>query len=255
MLLLLLLAGGKPVGIQADAQMDEAVWIAEATILEATDRIRVRITSDPERIFRGFSYLGKTVELSPPGWGPESCRADLAAERGSVLVVASKNGTIPMIGRLIDGSYRLSSWCDYNAWWIYCTDKSFGRSVKNDGEFMSTIEVTAAEMAKRYPGESGSFLTKRDAFLNGAAPELTADELAALIVRLGDDDPVERDAAMGTLTARARWCIADLRKAAETTRDPEVRQRLRLVLTDLSEYAAAYDAAMESRRRADARVP
>ena len=261
-------APGKPVSVQADKEMDAAVWIAEATIEKvdpaswmgrASDggKVHLKVTSDPGSIFKGHAKIGKTLELKPPGWGASSCTtylSDFAGKKTSVLFVARKDGSFPLIGERVDGAaertYRLRSWCDYNAWWIFCIDKKFGKSVKIDADWgMTTIEVTAAEIRRRYLKESAPFVAKQVTFLTGARSLMTDEELSRQLARLGSDDVSRRDAAMKALTEKGSWSIAALKKAAAGTRDPEIRARIQVALDGLAEFTAAYDTAMEVRKR------
>lgn len=247
MLLLLIALGDKPVLIAADREFDGAAWIAEATVLAVDERILVRVTSDPDAVIRGFDSMGVELELSPPTWGPDGCKADLAAVKGSLLFVVRKDGTIPFVGAPADGAYTLRSWCDYNAWGIYSTDKTFGESVPTDDCF-DTFRVKAEALAKRHEKDRAPFLEAKAAFLAGREPDLTVDELARLVRALGADAPEERDAAAQALVERGRWSIGPLREAAAAARDPEVKTRIELVLRTHAMYAAAYDAAAREKR-------
>lgn len=258
----------KPVGVQADVLMDQAVWIAEATIVEveAADwggengrrgRVRVQVTRDPARVFKGFAQMGRTLDLTPPAWGPQGCTTDLAAlvaRKETVLVAALKDGTFPFVGqRLEAGGWRLRSWCDYNAWWIWSTDKNFGTSVKLDGDWGTTLELTGAQIAGRYQG----FVMLQTGFLLGTTRPLPEAELAKLMEPLGAEDPAVRDAATKVLIERGAGSIAEFRKAREAARDPEVQARLAGVLEALAEPVAAFDAAATAKKAgpdAEARI-
>lgn len=248
LLVLILGLGGKPVSVAADREMDDAAWIAEATVVADGERLIARITTDPDRVFKGFERMGAEVELTSPTWGPEAFRGDLGALTEPVLVVARKDGVVPLVGARIDGAYLLRSWCDYNAWWIYSTDKEFGEKVEHDRP-MSTLRLKPEAMATRYEKARAPFNEAREAFLAGREPDLTADELADLVRRLGADEPADRDAAAATLVERGCWSIGPLRDAAADTRDPEVRTRIELVLRAHAMHAAAYDAAVKARPR------
>lgn len=269
----------KPLGIVANDVMDRALLIAEVQILDvrippATGRggmlaadqgqIRLRVTNDPEGVFRGFAMLGQELELFPAQGGPSGCAGDLtklAASGERLLVVVTQDRRVILAGKPRDEdgkrTYRLRSWCDYNAWWVWSTDKAFGTSVKLENDWGSMLDVGAQEVRTRYLKEHTEFLGLASAFLLNEPTLMSAAEFSEQVKRLGSEEPQAREDAQKALLEGGRWSIRELRNAKVRSSELEAQTRLNAILAALALYDAAFsscEAAREKGPEAEARL-
>ncbi|MBE7465540.1 MAG: hypothetical protein HS116_18845 [Planctomycetes bacterium] len=259
----------KPLGIVANDVMDRALLIAEVQILEvrippATGRggmlagdqglIRLRVTNDPEVVFRGFAMLGQELDLLPAQGGPSGCAGDLRklADSGErLLVVVTQDRRVILAGQPRDEGgkriYRLRSWCDYNAWWVWSTDKAFGTSVKLENDWGSMLDVGAQEIRTRYLKEHAEFQGLASAFLLNEPALMNAAEFSEQVKRLGSEEPQAREDAQKALLDGSRWSIRDLREAKARSTELEVQSRLNAILAALALHDAAFSSCEAAR--------
>jgi len=256
-------AWAKPKTVWVDQEIDEAEWVAEAEVLEAgpAGNARVRISSDPEGVFRGFALLGKTVEVSPTGTG-SGCSHFLQGHAGKgnkVLLVVRKGGEIVLGGARTAGekeaAYNLTSWYDFNACFVVSKDKEFGVPIGEDGKPLekdawksAALQVKAATIALRLKKDREQFQAKAALFLLGENSALGQDELNKHLAAFESEAPEDRERAQKALIAGGALAIPYLKKVAHAAKDPEVKARVSAVLSALSEYAAACDVAEQKRK-------
>ena len=125
----------KPVIVCIDQALRKAAFAAEAEILavpEVTEKdyasslkqtFRLRISGDPAKVWRGFEYLGKEIDIGPARPGPVGCLDEirrLKAAGRSILAVADEDGrSLRFIGLAEKVEDRaviaFHGWCDVNA--------------------------------------------------------------------------------------------------------------------------------------------
>lgn len=152
-------ASAKPRSTQADTVLDACKWAAEVQILKAAGKgqpamLRVQVTDDKTRIYYG-QKPGRQLSVAPPEASHDSAMADLAQLAGKeerLLMVVNEDDRIEFVGKPSGKkkvSYLLRTWYDFNAWWIFSTDRSFGTTVKNASLPLQTLRVSAAEVRTR----------------------------------------------------------------------------------------------------------
>lgn len=161
-------ATAKPRSTQADTALAECKWTAEVQIKRVSPApgkgwaptIEVRLTAKAKGVFFGQKPSAK-LSVHPLDASHDGTTEDLKtliATGESVLMVVNENDQIVMVGKKERNKYLLRSWYDYNAWWIYASDKKFGKRVENPTSPMSTLRVSAIEikalMAKRKKAKS-----------------------------------------------------------------------------------------------------
>ena len=157
-------AWAKPLSLQPDKELVASAWAAEVTILGVaapfsdTDPalVRVRVTGRRDRLYRGRQHAGRELLVFPPTGGEESALKDLEQliePQSSVLMVVGPTGHIRFVGEPRQAGnkrlYRLRTWYDFNAWWMFSLDRTFGRVVTLPGNSMPTLEVSAATIRER----------------------------------------------------------------------------------------------------------
>ncbi len=252
----------KPLGIVANEVMDRALLIAEVQILEvripptsgrgamqAADQgnIRLRVTNHPEGVFRGFAMLGRELQVLPAQGGPSGCAGDLtqlAVSGERLLVVVTQDRRVVLAGKPRDEdgkrTYRLRSWCDYNSWWVWSTDKAFGTNVKSDNDWGSVLDVDAQEIQTRFLKEYTEFLGLAARFLLNEPALLSAEDFSKQIKHLSSEEPQTRENAQKALVEHCRWSIRELRDAKARNSDLEAQTRLNAVLVALALHDAAF---------------
>jgi hypothetical protein len=252
-----------PVVFDVAKEMKEAWLIAEAHILEVDspsddrkrnpDEIRVRITADPERIFRGHEWLGAELELKIPPDGAIQClglriRID---EPEPMLVVADGDRMLVLGGYPAPGGYRMRTWADLHVggWRLECADPLIGKPVA-EGEHRGEILVDRAALARLHREEGRAFWATVAPYLTVDPSEPKARELDDLVEMLSSGSARERDDAQATLVADTRFHVLRLERALELARDPEVRRRLAAVLDRVrSAHAVAAALSLQERSR------
>lgn len=238
--LLLIVATGlsddKPVFLNLDAEVGRSALIAEVELLEVKKAewmgrgakggaLKVRVTSDAGKVWRGFSHLGKTLELKPPAFGPggatHALGAAMVADNRKRLFVLDKDGKhLLMAGtsRSVGGvpGYRLESWCDYNAVFIHSEmGRKRGEHPWSEVRDVSSAELSAKTTAQRLP----RFVELARAMLTGvsadtewianglrgceASPEVEARILVAALPQLARVDALRATARLRELAGEA----------------------------------------------------
>jgi hypothetical protein len=68
-------------------------------------------------------------------------------------MVVNKDDQIEFVGKASPTkqprTFRLRSWYDYNAWWIFSIDTSFGTRVELDGGPLQTLDLSDKEIVAR----------------------------------------------------------------------------------------------------------
>ncbi|MAG55658.1 MAG: hypothetical protein CMJ83_05135 [Planctomycetes bacterium] len=233
----------KPVFINVDQKLRSAAWVAEVELLEVRPaewmgrvgkggNIKIRVTSDPSRIWRGYDRLGQVVEIKPPGFGPGSCTAELgsalkAGQRKWLFIASDKGDMLYVAGAIVDvhdrSMYRLHSWCDYNAALLH---GSVGTAVRNLPPWESAMDVGRFRLGRHLGKTRATELAPlASAILDPvAAPAL--DTLGDLVAKLDADASTDRDAAEAALVALGVRALGPLRAALKITRSPEPKLRL-----------------------------
>jgi len=253
----------KPMGVVVDREFDDALLVAEVTVESVTPAawggqngkpgaVRVKVTSDPDRIFRGFEHLGRTMDLVPHSGGAMSATTsldDFRKKGKAALLFVRRDGTmICCAGEIAvdkQRAYKLHGWCDYNACFFHSIDKTFG---KGDAKFAEGFTLTAAEMAKRGAAQRTAFVSKAAELLGDPPALIAADEFAGIVKRFASETFADREAAERDLVTRGRYQIGAIKSAAEKATDTEVRSRLESVLEKLGDYTVAADFAIHVRK-------
>jgi hypothetical protein len=235
--------------------LDGAKLAAEVSVLEVrfatwrgfghTGRVRVRVTSDPRRIFRGHALLGRTLDLSPCPFGPQSSTAELGRhvdDREPLFLVADDNGAIWLAGARHGEGYRLRTWSDLDLKDVHLQVPSgLGRTVESGAR----IDIPCAALDLRYGKARREFWGRVARFLSEEKPDAGAAELDRWIARLSASDHGQRRRAQLWIRRHACLRITELRLALAGAPDPETARNLREVLDDLADFSRAHDLAEE----------
>jgi hypothetical protein len=222
-----------------------AAWlIAETHVLEVDapsenrrerpDSLRVRVTNDPQRIFRGHTWLGAELELKIPPDGAIRLFGELLTRvhgKEPLLLVAGEDRMVVLGGYPGPTGYRMHAWVDFHAgeWRIECTDPALGGPIA-EGEHRGALLVDRSALALVHRDEGRAFWASVAPYLIADASEPEPRDLDHLIALLSSGSPKERDYAQATLVEDARLEVLRLRRALETARDPEARRRLPVIL-------------------------
>jgi len=249
----------KPMVVQIEHVLDRAWMVAEVQVDEvevagwngigpSPGRVRVRVTSDPRRIYKGLAQLGLTLELRPSPAGPQKCTADLnplAGSGRSILLVVDEQRAIRLQG-LPDPEgtrYRMRGWYDRNAYLLTSSSGRIGEEILDRSGYRG-LDVSRRDLADRWRARNRAFWGRVSRYLDAEPPLLGAVRLNRRIRELGAREPSRRAQAAAKLRRLAILNIPALRTAARTAADPEVRLSLRRLLDHLENYAEAHDVAM-----------
>lgn len=254
----------RPLSLCIDKECDEAILIAEVTIVEVGKSdpakrtqvvsVRVKVTDQPERIFKGFDTLGQTLEFKTCANGPSSL-TEFEANRdskSSVLIVVRANNEIILLGQPVPAdaaTYVLHSWYDWNAVIYSVSDKGkdFGHSTgKEKFDFEGLWCISAKEFTTRYPNEGGEFHVLTSLFLTEVPVKLSEEDTKKWIARLDADDTDIRVKAEAELIQNARFQIRTLVDATQTA-PLEVKARIESVLRANALYHVAFKEAAKLR--------
>ena len=255
MLLLTLLAlpaDAKPGTIWADFEVQRSWLVAEVEVLAITPGrqwgqwgqwqdydIRVRVTSRPDRIFRGFALLGEEVQVTATAAGWRSCAQQLGEGRKRKrhpLLIVDDRRQVRMAGVHTGTAFRLQGFYDSNAIWIRCRDAAFGTLSAR----RTRIDVKPDRLGAIHRKERQAFWAKVARFVSAEKPALDAARIERLIVELASDDRARRERAHQALVMHGRLCVEQLAAAEQKLRDPEARRLLRNTLDALAVYRIAW---------------
>jgi len=248
----------KPLFLLVERELDDAVLIAEARILDVEiadwlgeggrrGRLRAQVTADPTRIYRGARYLARQLELHSAPAGPQSCTAELNRIRGSgttVLLVVDADHVVRLAGTEVEDkqAYRLRGWCDYNACLLRTDRPDLGEGSGRAGS--NRFDIAREKLRALYRQECVAFWGTTARFLADETPATDPAEITHYIETLTHGDAARREAAQEQLVQRGVLHVARIREAARTTTDPEARRCLDHVLRRLQASADAHDAAV-----------
>jgi len=247
-----LLAGGvataKPLVIDVAMAFDHAMLVAEADVVEVEygawmawggqrGRVRVRVTDDPERIYRGIRHLGSEIDLVPPSEGAQKWTASLrrTEDRERILVVVNDDREIVLAGERFGAGYVVRGWCDYSACRLLSSDPEFdGEMIELKGS--QEMHPAGAAIAARYEKERRADWARVTLFLAGMPPALTADQVDGLVAELAAPDGGVRARAAHHLATQGHLSVALLRDARRRAEDPDVVRALDGTLAMLAEF-------------------
>lgn len=250
-------AGAKSVTCYYDIAFDHAWLVAEVEVVKVEfgawmafggrpGSVRIKVTSDPSRIYRGWEHLGRTYEVKPADWGAHSCAATLLRHEGSlrrILLVVDPRQVIALGGEA-DGDgegYLVRGWNDNGDCRLQASSPFDGEVVtRNRAERLS---VTRAALLHRYRAPRREFWARVTRFLDREPPALSREDVARWIAELEADQPARRQRAQEFLAANGHLHVGTLREAARTSDDPEVRRRLAQILSGLQAHEEAHDVA------------
>jgi len=248
-------ASAKPITVQYDRAFDDA-WLAAEVEVVAVEigawmawggqvgRVRVKVTSDPSRIYRGWKHLGRTIDLRPPEFAAQTCSAGLKRYEGSltkVMLVADAQRVITLGGPAEGNGYLLRAWCDNNDCRLRAAAGFGGQVVKRlRGD---RLFIGRAVLLDRYRTLRREFWARVTRFLDGEQPALGRDDVLRWIKELAAKDPARRRRAHEFLAARSPLHIGTLREASDATDDPEVRRRITRILSGMQAHVEAHEVA------------
>lgn len=262
LLLLPVLAGtadAKPITIRYDVAFDNAWLVAEVEVVrvEFADwmawggrrgYVRIKVTSDPSRIYRGWKHLGRTYEVKPADFGAQTCTVTLKRYEGSltpILLVVDAERVITLGGEAEGDGYLLRGWCDNNDCRLRAADGFGGEVVQRRRR--DRLSIARATLLERYRAPRQEFWARVTRFLDGETPALDRKAVARWIAELEAPQPARRRRAQDYLATHGQLHIRTLREALDASGDPEVRRRLARILSTLQPYAEAYDVATRLR--------
>jgi len=242
--------------VTVDREFDDALLVAEVTVeTVAADGmdgvIRVKVTANPDRIFRGLEHLGRRMNLAAPAGGETRAAdyMDAIRKKGkSVLVFVGSKGELIIGGEEVSfdnrRAYKLVGWSDFAFRRLDAVDKTFG---KGEGGIGDTYTLGADEMTKRGAEQRTAFFAKTADLLGDPPALIAADEFARLLGQLASAKGEVREAAQRELASRGKYQIAAIKIAAAKATDAEVRSRLESVLEKSGGWAVAADFAVHVR--------
>ncbi|MHC4134911.1 MAG: hypothetical protein ACYS0K_08000 [Planctomycetota bacterium] len=248
-------ASAKPVTVQYDRAFDNA-WLAAEVEVVAVEigawmawggqrgRVRVKVTSDPSRIYRGWKHVGRTVELRPADFAAQTCTASLKRHEGSlskVLLVVDAQRVITLGGPAEGDGYLLRGWCDNNDCQLRAAAGFGGEVVKR--QRADRLSIARATLLDRYRTPRREFWARVTRFLDGERPALNRADLMRWITELAAKEPARRRRAHEFLAARGPLHIGTLREAADGSDDPEVRRRITRILSGMQAHVEAHEVA------------
>lgn len=157
------LAWAKPRSSQADTVLENCQWAALVEIVSVKPApgkgwrptIVVHVSSKADDVFRG-AKAGADIAVHPLPSSDDATSADLLQlvdTKERILMVVNDEDQVEFVGtpsKHKEGRrFRLRSWYDFNAWWIYSTDKKFGTPIKPSGGPMQTLELREQEIRAR----------------------------------------------------------------------------------------------------------
>ncbi len=257
----------RPISICIDKECDDAFLIAEVTIIEVgkpetnankksvSGLVRVKVTDQPERIYKGFGLLGQTLDLKSWEGGASVSYTEFEANRvskSSVLIVVRANKEIILLGLPVPAeatTYVLHGWYDWNAVMYFVSDKGkeFGHTTgKEKFDPEGRWCISAREFTTRYPNEGGEFHVLTSLFLAEVPVTLTTEETKKWIAQLDSDDTDIRTKAETELTQKAAFQVATLVEASKTA-SLEVKARIETVLRANALHHVAFKEAAKLR--------
>lgn len=252
------ISSAKPKSVRPDLELDSCAWAAEVQVLQVNAGIpihnqeqtaTVRVTDDPERIFRGFELLGDEVTIHLNLGGEISCGEHLrrlAKEGGFVLMVVRGPSEVVLVGEPIDDepepTYRLQAWYDFNACFLIPQNETFGNRVPGEGGFLGreTLNVQVVEVAGRFTRERSGFFREAARILVAPPPKMSAEEFAEVVEQFGSRRFAVRQAAFERLVAAGPVMLPQIEAVLPDVVDPEVQRRLSNAKELLEEDAAAW---------------
>jgi hypothetical protein len=157
------IAVAKPRSSQADKVLENSKWAALVEVLSVKPSpgkgwrptITVRVSDKSADLFRG-AKAGAKLKVHPLPHSDDGTTSDLENLVGTgeaLLMVVNKDNQIEFVGepsqKKGQRKFHLRSWYDFNAWWIYSTDKTFGTRVELDGGPMQTLDLSHKEIVSR----------------------------------------------------------------------------------------------------------
>ena len=248
-------ASARPVLIQYDRALDTAWLVAEVEVVKVEfgdwmawggrrGYVRIKVTTDPSRIYRGWRHLGRTYEVKPADFGAQTCTATLKRHEGSlnrILLVVDAQRIITLGGEAEGDRYILRGWCDNNDCRLQAAAGFGGEVVKRHrGDRLS---IARATLLDRYRTPRREFWARVTRFLDQERPALSRKDVARWIAELEVAQPARRERAHDFLAAHGHLHIGTLRKAVTASDDPEVRRRLTRILSAMQAHVDAYEVA------------
>jgi hypothetical protein len=223
-------ASAKPITVRCDIAFDHAWLAAEVEIVDVKvggwmawggqrGSVRVKVTSDPSRIYRGWKHLGRTFELRPADFASQTCTASLMRHKGSlgkVLLVVDEQQVITLGGPVDGDGYLLRGWCDNNDCHLRAA-AGFGAEViqRQRGDRLS---IARATLLDRYRKPRREFWARVTRFLDGEQPAVARAEVMRWIDELSAKEPARRQRAHEYLAARGPLHVGTLLKAADASK-------------------------------------
>jgi len=215
--------------------LDSAKAVFEATVVsfvapkgDEPGRVRLLVTSDWRRIYRGFSVLGRTIDV--PFRGPQFPSV-LTTAKGApgarmlyaidattdeVAMVASRlaNGRFHVTARAPVDHQSAQQWSSGGGTVWFTTRSGYS------GQYLET------QLKARFWNERSSFLDSVAKATHDAAKSIDAAALDRLVEDLGASDFTARDRAHRDLVAAGSANVTALRAAIARLNSLETRRRL-----------------------------
>jgi hypothetical protein len=248
-------ASAKPITVRYDHAFDTA-WLAaevEVVKVEFADwmawggrrgYVRIKVTTDPSRIYRGWKHLGRTYEIKPADFGAQTCTVTLKRHEGSlnrILLVVDAQRVITLGGEIEGDGYLVRGWCDNNDCRLKAAKGFGGEVVKRQRD--DRLSIARATLLDRYRTKRREFWARVTRFLDREQPALSRKDVARWIAELDATQPARRRRAHDFLAAHGHLHVGTLREAVAASDDPEVRRRLTRILFALQAYVEAYEVA------------
>ena len=180
-------ASAKPITLRYDRAFDNAWLVAEVEVVKVEfakwmawggqrGYVRIKVTTDPSRIYRGWKHLGRTYEIKPADFGAQTCTVTLKRHEGSlnrILLVVDAQRVITLGGETEGDGYLLRGWCDNNDCRLKAAKGFGGEVIKRQRD--DRLSIARATLLDRYRTPRREFWARVTRFLDGAQPFTPAE--------------------------------------------------------------------------------
>jgi len=234
--------------------LDNAKAVFEATVVsfvapkgDEPGRVRLLVTSDWRRIYRGFSLLGRTIEV--PYRGPQFPNALGGAKKSPQRFLFGIDATTDEVAfvapRLATGRFHVTARAPVDH---QSAQQSSSGSFVSFGYFVNgsfTGQYVESQLRSRYWDERSAFLDSVAKTTADTTAKLDTAAIDRLASQLDSADFAERNRAHQRLVAAGQENLEALRNAIARTKSLETRRRLARIERQIALHQALHRARTE----------